>query len=56
MKAKDYVDQVHAQIKSAETSLNQAYEKAEKSENKSVIQNALSSLQTACDNLNKYKD
>lgn len=55
-KAKQYVDQSMTSVQSAVSSLQQALGNAEKAENKVVIQQAITSLNSACGTLSKYKD
>lgn len=55
-KAQDCINDVKTQISKAETELNEAKMKAEKSGNKEVIEEAISSLKSACDCLDKFQD
>lgn len=55
-KAQDCINDVKSQLSKAETELNQAKMKAERTENKTVIEDAISSLKNACDCLDKFQD
>lgn len=55
-KAKEYVDQSMTTIKSTVGNLQQALNTAEKEQNKQVIQQAINSLNSVCNNLTNYKD
>lgn len=55
-KAQDCINDVKTQLNKAETELNEAKMKAEKTENKTVIEDAISSLKSACDSLDKFQD
>ncbi len=55
-KAVDYVEEVKSEINTAKSALQQAKMKAEKMENKNVIDDAISSLTNACDSLCSYQD
>ena len=55
-KAKDYVDESMSTVQNVVSSLNQALGSVEKADNKSKIQQAISSLNSACDYLSNYKD
>lgn len=55
-KAQDYVNQSKTSVCAAVTSLQQALGAAEKAENKAVIQEAISALNNASNDLSKYKD
>ena len=54
-KAQDYINEVKTTLTSAESCLQQACNKAEKTQNKEKIENALHSIKTACDCLNQYR-
>ena len=55
-KAKDYVDESMSTVQNAVSSLNQALGSVEKADNKAKIQQAITSLNSACDNLSNYQD
>lgn len=54
--AQDYVNDVKVEINQAKSCLETAKAKAEKSQNKQVIDQAISSLTNACDCLGSYQD
>ena len=55
-KAQDYINQSKTNLSAAASCLQQALGAAEKAENKSVIQQAINSLNSATGELDKYKD
>ena len=55
-KAQDYIDEVKAEISQAKSNLETAKQKAEKSQNKNVIDEAITALNDACDMLYEYRD
>ncbi|GAA0732509.1 hypothetical protein [Clostridium oceanicum] len=55
-RAKQYVDQSMSDAKNAINSLQQAMTSVEKQDNKTKIQEAMSSLNSACDQLSQYRD
>ncbi|MCX7709855.1 MAG: hypothetical protein N2484_08380 [Clostridia bacterium] len=55
-KAKQYVDQSMSNMQTALDTLQQALNSAEKSENKTKIQQAINSLNSAHQNLAGYQD
>lgn len=55
-KAKQHIDQSMNTVKTAVNSLQQAVNLAEKPDNKAKIQQAINSLNTACDQLSQYQD
>lgn len=55
-KAQDNVNMGLNSIKSAINNLEQAMMSCEKQENKNVIQSAINSINTACTQLNNFKD
>jgi F0F1-type ATP synthase membrane subunit b/b' len=55
-KAKQYIDQSMTTVQSAVDSLQQALNSAEKQENKSRIQQAINSLNSAKQQLTEYRD
>lgn len=55
-KAQDYINQGKTNLSSAVSSLQQALGAAEKAENKAVIQQAISSVNNASNDLCNYKD
>lgn len=55
-KAADYIYDVRTEIQNAQTLLCQAREKAEKLENKAIIQEAIGSLDFVTECLCKYQD
>lgn len=55
-KAQDYINQGKTNLSSAVSSLQQALGAAEKSENKAVIQQAISAVNNASNDLCNYKD
>lgn len=55
-KAQDYVNQGKASCQAAVGALQQALGQAEKAQNKTIIQNAISALNTASNGLSNYKD
>lgn len=54
--AQDYVNEVKTEINQAKSCLETAKAKAEKAQNKQVIDQAISSLNNACDCLCSYQD
>ncbi|MBU3135290.1 hypothetical protein KPL39_03300 [Clostridium gasigenes] len=54
--AKQQVDQSMSTVKTAVSSLQQALISAEKPENKTKIENAISSLNLACQSLSTFQD
>ena len=54
--AKQYVDLSMSSVKNTVNSLQQALNTVEKPENKAKIQSAISSLNSACQDLSAYKD
>lgn len=54
--AKDYVDLSKTAMENTVSNLQQALNSAEKQENKATIQSAINSINSACQNLNNYKD
>ncbi|EJO5347627.1 hypothetical protein NRP93_001714 [Clostridium botulinum] len=55
-KAQDYVNQGMSTVQNAVGALQQAANMAEKPENKAKIQQAISSLNSASNNLSNYQD
>ncbi|MBB6623584.1 hypothetical protein [Clostridium gasigenes] len=55
-KAKQQVDQSMSTVQTAVSSLQQALISAEKPENKTKIENAISSLNVACQSLSTFQD
>lgn len=55
-RAKQYVDQSMSDAKNAINSLQQAMSSVEKQDNKNKVQQAINSLNTACDQLSQYRD
>ncbi|WP_196244903.1 hypothetical protein [Clostridium beijerinckii] len=55
-KAKQYVDQGVSSCKDTISSLQQALSSAEKQDNKNKIQQAINSLNSACQQLSEYQD
>lgn len=55
-KAVDYVDQSLSSLQNTISSLQQALSDAEKSDNKTKIQSAIDSINSASQELSKYKD
>ena len=55
-KAKQYVDQSMSSLESTVSTLQQAFNSAEKSENKNKIQQAITSLNSAQQQLSGYQD
>lgn len=55
-KAKQQVDQSMSTVQTAVSSLQQALISAEKPENKTKIENAISSLNLACQSLSTFQD
>lgn len=55
-KAVDYVDQSLLSLQNTISSLQQALSNAEKSDNKAKIQSAIDSINSASQELSKYKD
>lgn len=55
-KAKQCVDQSMSTVQSTINSLQQALSSAEKQDNKDKIQQAISSLNSACQQLSQYQD
>lgn len=55
-KAQDYINQGKTDLSSAVSSLQQALGAAEKAENKAVIQQAISAVNNASNDLCNYKD
>lgn len=55
-KAQDHVNEVMSDLNQAKSCLQTAKQKAEKSQNKQVIDEAISSLTNACDCLASYQD
>lgn len=55
-KAKDYVDISMTNVQNTVSSLQQALNDAEKQENKTKIQSAIDSLNSASQQLSQYKD
>lgn len=55
-KAKQYVDQSMTAVQNTVQSLQQALSSAEKEDNKTKIQSALNSLNSASQQLSSYKD
>lgn len=55
-KAVDYVDQSLSSLQNTILSLQQALSDAEKSDNKAKIQSAIDSINSASQELSKYKD
>ena len=55
-KAQDYVNQSMTNCQNTVSSLQQALNSAEKSENKAKIQSAINSLNSACEQLTSYQD
>lgn len=54
--AKQQVDQSMSTVQTAVSSLQQALTSAEKPENKTKIENAISSLNIACQSLSTFQD
>ncbi|CUU49886.1 MULTISPECIES: hypothetical protein [Clostridium] len=54
--AKQYVDQSVSSCKDTINSLQQALSSAEKQDNKNKIQQAINSLNSACQQLSEYQD
>lgn len=55
-KARQKVDQSVSNVRTAVSTLQQALVAAEKAENKTIIENAISSLNSTCQNLNDFQD
>ncbi len=55
-KAKQYVDQSMSSLQTTVSTLQQALNSAEKPDNKAKIQQAISSLNSASQQLSQYKD
>jgi hypothetical protein len=55
-KAKQYVDQSMSSVQSTVSTLQQALDSAEKQDNKTKIQQAINSLNSACQELSGYQD
>ncbi|MFA9399166.1 MAG: hypothetical protein ACERKV_13000 [Clostridiaceae bacterium] len=55
-KAKQYVNQSISTVQSTVTSLEQALSSAEKQDNKTKIQSAIDSLNSACQQLSNFQD
>ena len=55
-KAQDYVNQGKASCQAAVGALQQALTAAEKAQNKTVIQSAITAINNATSNLSNYKD
>ena len=55
-KAKQYIDQSVTNVQTAVSTLQQALNSAEKQANKGKIQQAINSLNSACQELSGYQD
>lgn len=55
-KAKQYIDQSVSSVQSTIGTLQQALSSAEKQDNKNKIQQAIDSLDSACQQLSQYQD
>jgi predicted negative regulator of RcsB-dependent stress response len=55
-KAKQYVDQSMSSVRTTISSLQEALSSAEKQDNKNKIQQAIDSLNSACQQLSQYQD